>query len=130
MSANAWNWLDDGTYYMLTRNRISQFSFKGIDNCSSKVIINDINIDEKVYRHPKLLEIGDRVQRVTINLAVLSFMGTVSVHISYYLNGFNNERMVLADSWNGSISYTKLSEGECSFELVVYNPEKSSENKK
>ena len=79
--------MDDGTYYMLTRNRISQFSFKGIDNCSSKVIINDINIDEKVYRHPKLLEIGDRVQRVTINLAVLSFMGTVSVHISYYLNG-------------------------------------------
>lgn len=121
LNANTWNWFDGEVLYMATRNGISSFGFKGVSASYPKAIINKISVDDVVYEHPEKLDIDSGAVRITVDFAVLSFTDTAPLRISYRLNGFDSEDIVIEDGKNGSISYTNLPGGEYTFELNVYS---------
>lgn len=124
LNANTWNWLDeDGTLYICTRNGISTFGFKGIENGNPKAIINSVNVDDTVYEHPYGIILESGAMRMTIDFAVLSYTDTTPVKVSYRLDGFDSEEIVLEDGKSGSVSYTNLPGGDYTFYLHIYNSE-------
>lgn len=124
LNANTWNWLtDNGTLYMSTRSGISQFYFKGVDNTFPKAIINQVNVDDKIYEHPDSLNVSNNTNRITINFAVLSYTDTTNMKIAYHLDGFDDKETIVDTHKNGTISYTNLSGGDYTFQLRIYDPD-------
>lgn len=127
INANTWNYLsDDGQLYMATRNGISIFGFKGVDNGLPKVAVHSVTVDDKVYEHPEQLELDSNAQRITIDFSALSFTDTTELRIAYRLKGFDEETFI-ASAKSGSVSYTNLPGGNYEFEVQIYSPENSDE---
>lgn len=124
LNANTWNYLEDGsTLYMVTRNGISIFEFKNIENSEPKAIINNINVDGDIYDHPDSLTLSNDVSRITINFAELSYSGTSTLHMEYQLEGFDKKPILHEDGQSGSVSYTNLPGGDYTFTLKIYDPQ-------
>ncbi|MDE5858930.1 MAG: HD domain-containing protein [Oscillospiraceae bacterium] len=124
LNANTWNWIDEhGTLHICTRNGISTFGFKGVENSHPKAIINGVNVDDTVYEHPGELVVESSARRITIDFAVLSYTDTTPVKAAYSLDGFDSEEIPLEDGKSGTVSYTNLPGGEYTFYLHIYNSE-------
>ncbi len=123
LNANTWNYIDtDNTLYMVTRNGISIFTFKPVDNSEPKAIINSITVDDIIYEHPKNLDINSDVNRITINFAELSYSGTSTLEMEYQLKGFDETPILHGEIQSGSVSYTNLPGGDYTFTLRIYDP--------
>ncbi len=124
LNANTWNYLDDnGTLYIATRQGISTFDFRGVDNVLPRGIINSITVDGEIYEHPQTISIPDNAGRITIDFAALSYTGTTRTNIAYYLEGFDSKETVLADTLSLNVSYTNLSGGDYTFRVRIFDPE-------
>lgn len=127
LNANTWNYTDaNGNIYITTRNGISIFGFKGVENTAPIGIINKITVDGIDYEHPESLTVKSNTNRITIDFAALSFTDTTNLRICYYLDGFDKNETIISDSKSGIISYTNLPGGDYTFNLKVYdyeNPE-------
>lgn len=127
LNANTWNYTDEkGNVYITTRNGISVFGFKGVENASPRGTINKVTVDGIDYEHPENLTLDSNANRLTIDFAALSFTDTTNLRIGYYLDGFDEYETILSDAKNGLISYTNLPGGAYTFNLRVYdydNPE-------
>ncbi len=122
LNANTWHWLDDdGTLYLATRNGISEFRFKGVENILPVVMIDSVTADGKVSEQPAQLKLDSTVQRITIDFSALSFTDTTELRLAYQLKGFDEVNIL--DSKSSSISYTNLPGGNYVFEAWAYNPE-------
>ncbi len=123
LNANTWNYLDDnGTLYMVTRNGVSIFEFKDIQNSEPMAVINNIYADGVEYEHPETLTLKSDTNRITINFAELSYSGTSTLHMEYQLKGFDSSPILHTDGHSGSISYTNLPGGDYTFTLKIYDP--------
>lgn len=124
LNANTWNYIDDdGTLYIATRQGISTFGFKGVDNILPRGIINSVTVDGEIYEHPQTLNIPENAGRVTIDFATLSFTGTTRMNIAYYLEGYESKETTLTDSSSLSVSYTNLSGGNYIFRVRIFDPD-------
>ncbi|MBE6901076.1 MAG: HD domain-containing protein [Ruminococcaceae bacterium] len=123
LNANTWNWIDDdGTLYLVTRNGISEFGFKGVEHSLPKIIVNSVTVDGMTYEHPTELKIDSHAQRITIDFSALSFTDTSELRLAYRLSGFDDTTVLDADKC-GRVSYTNLPGGDYTFEVWVYDPE-------
>lgn len=122
LNANTWNCLDEtGTLYMATRAGVSEFRFKGVEHCLPKGIINDVNVDGIAYEHPESLKLTSGTQRITIDFAVLAYEDSDNYILTYYLEGFDKNKMRADNNKNGAISYTNLPGGSYVFCLDITN---------
>ena len=123
LNANTWHYIDkDGSIYLATRNGISHFGFKAMENNLPKIIINSIQTDEKEYQHPSSIQISADNMRVTVDFSILSFTDTSVVNVSYKLDGFEKEETILKKQKSGEISYTNLPGGSYTFVLKISDP--------
>ncbi|MGN0686701.1 MAG: two-component regulator propeller domain-containing protein [Oscillospiraceae bacterium] len=68
LNANTWNCLDDdGKLYMATRNGISVFGFRGVDNSLPNITVNSVKVDGVMLEHPLELQLNSNAQRITID---------------------------------------------------------------
>lgn len=129
LNANTWNYLDEtGTLYMATRAGVSEFRFKGVEHCLPKGIINDVNVDGITYEHPGEIRLAASVQRITIDFAVLSYADSDNYVLTYYLDGFDKNKMNADNNKNGAISYTNLPGGDYVFYLDIVNKDNENES--
>ncbi len=122
LNANTWHYLDQDTLYMVTRNGVSIFEFKDIENSQPKAIINNIYVDGVEYEHPHNLSLNSDTNRITINFAELSYSGTSTLQMEYQLKGFDDTPILHTDGPSGSVSYTNLPGGDYVFTLKIYDP--------
>ncbi|MGN1180124.1 MAG: HD domain-containing phosphohydrolase [Suilimivivens sp.] len=123
LNANTWNYLDEeGTLYLVTRSGISLFRFAPAHNPLPRGIINEIQVDQKIYQNPKELTVNEDATRITIDFSTLSYTGTTVSKMSYQLLGFDQRETVIADEKNSSISYTNLPGGNYTFCLKIFDP--------
>ncbi|MEG1492394.1 MAG: two-component regulator propeller domain-containing protein [Oscillospiraceae bacterium] len=127
ISANSWSLFEDGTLYLCTMDGVSVIDSKNLprNNIPPKTIIKDITImrdgiDTTVYKNPKEISIPKDARRVTIHFACLSF-GTSPCTIEYYLQGFDEQPIILPSNNSGSVSYTNLGSGKYAFHLSAKN---------
>lgn len=124
LNANTWNHLaDDGRLYLSTRSGISIFGFREVENTLPSGIINDIQVDGKVFEHPEVIHLSSDTRRITLDFAMLSYADTSQSRIAYWLEGLDVEETVVDGQKNGSISYTNLPGGEYTFHMRVFNPD-------
>ena len=125
IDANTWNWQDaDGSLYLSTRSGISVFGFETVSGTLPKGLISGVHADGAFYSRPESVEIGNTVNRVTVDFAVLSFAETSDVGFIYMLEGFDEEETAVIGEKSGSISYTNLPGGEYTFRLRIFLPER------
>lgn len=129
LNANTWNYIDEnGMLYIATRQGISTFSFHGVDNELPKCIINYVIIDDNVIEHPTELTLDSGANRVTIDLAALTYSDTSQLNIAYYLEGFDSKETILKDVKNLNVSYTNLPGGSYTFKARIFDPDDASES--
>ncbi len=129
LNANTWNHLsEDGTLYMATRQGISTFMFRGVDNCLPMGIFNSVTVDGEVYEHPSAITLPSGARRMNIDFAALSYTDTTSLSIAYKLVGFDSEETILSDSKNLNVSYTNLPGGEYKFNVRIFDPENAADS--
>lgn len=118
--ANTWNWLSpDGKLYLATGNGVSIFGFTLPQNPLPKGIINGVTVDGKEYHEPHTVELEHDAGRVTIDFAALSYTNTTPIEISYMLEGFDSEPIVMVGKKSGSVSYTNLRGGNYTFRMKI-----------
>lgn len=123
LNANTWNDTDsDGSLLMATRNGISQFYFRGVDNRIPIGIIQTVQADGQLFDHPEEISLEDYTQRLTISFSALAYRDTSEFEIAYQLEGFDEEEIILKDQKTGSVSYTNLPGGSYNFRLRIYDP--------
>ena len=123
INANTWNHLDEnGTLYLSTRNGVSIFNFRDVSGSLPKGIIGSVNVDGEAIANPTELTLSASTSRVTFDTAALSFTDITPIGMSYWLEGFDEDKTVLIGEKKGSISYTNLDGGEYTFYLSIFNP--------
>lgn len=131
LNANTWNYLsDDGKLYISTRKGISVFGFDETQTVLPRMAINSVNIDGKIIEQPKEIKLAGNAQRITIDLAALSYMDSSDLTIAYKLEGFDDAETILDGTKSDIISYTNLPGGDYRFVVKVYSsehPENSQE---
>lgn len=120
LNANTWHWLDDnGNLLIATRNGISVFGFKGVENVPPKAVINSVSVDDTVYERPSVIEVESGATRITIDFAALSYSDTSRLKIFYRLTDFDSDFIPIENEKSGTVSYTNLPGGSYTFELKI-----------
>lgn len=131
INANAWNELIDEKLYICC--------FKGVtcidvnhtqrDKKEPNITINNIEVDNNSYEHlEKQLVLSADTTRLTIDLALLSFVPEPSYSIEYKLSGQDGSTVTLSvdELRNNNITYTNLRGGEYEFFARVINSDGST----
>lgn len=122
LNANTWNYTDDGTIYIATRQGVNTFGFHEVTNTMPKGIINSITVDETIYEHPVSIEIPSGTQRITIDFAALTYTGTTRLQLAYCLDGFDRTETLLKNENSLNVSYTNLPGGKYTFYINMTDP--------
>ena len=121
LSANTWNWLEEGDLYMPTRSGVSVFHFRGPEVKLPRAILNSITVDGTHYEHPETLILPPDAQRVTIDISSLLFSDTTEFQLAYQLEGFDTAESFTMEK-HVSVSYTNLPGGSYTLKLRVIDP--------
>ena len=124
ITANSWNCFDkNGDLYLCCSNGTWQINLYKmfINDKKPKIAINKAEIDGTVYLCPKELTIPKDAQRLTLELAVLSFTNPQFNKVEYYLEGFDKNKTSVSARKLGSISYTNMSGGNYAFIFTGVN---------
>ena len=122
LSANTWNWIDsDGAIYMPTRSGVSKFYFYGPSVITPRAILNSITVDDRVYEHPKTMELPRDARRVTVDISELLFSDTSEFILGYLLEGFDTEEAFTTDK-HVTVSYTNLKGGSYTLKIRIIDP--------
>ena len=123
LTANSWNYLDEkGNLYLSSDSGVYRMNIHnyGESRKSYRMMISSINLDNKMYE----LERGEdfyvsrNVSRVEIFPEVLNYT-SADPDVQYYLEGFDTEPTVVAQSDLSSVVYTNLPAGSYRFHLSV-----------
>ncbi|MDY9921256.1 MAG: two-component regulator propeller domain-containing protein [Synergistota bacterium] len=124
VTANSWSYTDhDGKLYLCCANGAYEIDLINvlINNESPKIAIRKAEVDGMVYENPKKLTLSSDVKRLTLHLAVLSYVNPEYNRAEFSLKGFDNEKTVSMIKDLTPITYTNLSGGEYTFEFNAAN---------
>jgi energy-coupling factor transport system substrate-specific component len=121
LSANTWNWLEEGGLFMPTRSGVSVFHFQGPQIQLPRAILNSVTVDGEHFEHPQGLTLPPDAKRVTIDIATLLFSDTTEFQLAYQLEGFDTVESYTMDK-HVSVSYTNLPGGTYTLKLRVIDP--------
>ncbi len=124
VTANSWSWMDpDGLLYLCCANGVYEIDLINvlINKEKPKIAIRKAEVDGRVYENPTKLTLSSDVKRLTLYLAVLSYVNPEYNKVEFSLNGFDNEKTVSMIKDLTPITYTNLSGGEYTFEFNAAN---------
>ncbi len=124
VTANSWSDMDRHVnLYICGSNGVYSINVNNVymNNVSPKIAINRVQVDDKTYINPQSITISKDTQRLTIDVAVLSFANPDYNRIKYSLNGFDQQDISGSAKSMGSISYTNLSGGNYTFVFDAFN---------
>ena len=124
ITANSWSYFDnEGNLYLCCSNGTWHINLYKIfiNKARPKIAINKAEIDGTVYLCPKDLKISKDAQRLTLELAVLSFTNPQFNKVEYLLEGFDKNRTSASAKNLGSISYTNIRGGSYTFRFTGIN---------
>lgn len=124
VTANSWSLLDkDCVLHICCSHGLYSIDLKNIhkNDVAPKLIINEAEIDGSVYINPTKLILPSSAQRLTLDVAVLSFTNPTYNSMKYKLEGFDAHNITALGKNQNKISYTNLSGGNYSFVLSAYN---------
>lgn len=118
ITANSWNCRDKhGTLYLCCANGTYGIDLNNvfINKAKPKIAINRAEVDGKVYENPTKLVLPSNAKRLTLDIAVLSFVNPGYNSASYELEGFDKEFTTGNAKSLRKISYTNLKGGVYNF---------------
>jgi len=117
-TANSWSGItDSGNFFISTNKGVFQINVNNIKKNSTlpKIAISGINVDGVTRRPSNEILIKNNIERISFDLAVLSFNNPNENIFEYQLIGFEKEPHLAISSEIGNISYTNLDGGEYEF---------------
>ncbi len=124
VTANSWSYMDkSGLLYLCCANGVYEINVVNvlINKHNPKIAIRKAEIDGIVYENPTKLALSSNVKRITLDLAVLSYVNPGYNKVEYSLSGFDNEKIVKIIKDLDPITYTNLSGGDYTFEFNATN---------
>jgi energy-coupling factor transport system substrate-specific component len=118
ITANSWNYMDkNGSLYLCCSDGIYSIDVSNVsmNGKNPKIGVKTAEIDGTVYENPKNLVLSSDVKRMTLELAVLSFVNPENNKIEYRLEGFDNEDISGFVKDIGRVTYTNLKGGRYKF---------------
>ncbi len=123
LNANTWHDMEeDGSLILATRSGLSVFDFSDVESTLPKGVINEIQVDDIVYRQQEEITLPKDTARITFDFSMLSYCEAGNYKMSCYLEGGDEEEYVYGSEKNGRISYTNLAGGDYVFHLKVFEP--------
>lgn len=123
LTPNSWNYMDEeGNLYLSGETGVVCMNLNQYDISvrSYRMLLKEIVIDGESYPLEKgeTTYIPQGARRIEINLEVVNY-SINDPNISVYLEGFDQEPKIMAQSEMASIVYTNLASGEYTFHLAV-----------
>lgn len=127
LNANTWHDMEDGSLILATRNGMSIFDFSDVTSTLPKGVINEIRVDDVVYRQQEEIILPKDAARITFDFSMLSYREAGNYKMSCYLEGGDEKEYVYSNEKNGRISYTNLAGGDYVFHLKIFEAEQAGE---
>jgi energy-coupling factor transport system substrate-specific component len=123
LTANAWDYMDeDGNLYLSCTTGVYMVNTKKYSLYSKEylMMVEYLQADSVTYSidTESSLKIEDDVKRIVIKPVIFNFTLN-DPYVRYYLEGFDEQPIVVRQSTLGEISYTNLSHGEYTFHLEI-----------
>lgn len=117
---------DSGTLYICCNTGMYAFNTDEIpyNKTSPKLSVVSIDVDGITYELDNIengLEVGSDASRVTIDFAVFSFSNRSNIKVEYYLEGFDDQHIVVTGNDTMKAVYTNLEGGNYKFVIKAYN---------
>ena len=123
ITSNSWHWMENGLLYIATGDGIYRIDTTDIhkNTIPPRVIINSVQADDDTFINPSgSIELDSDVKILTIDTAALSFTSE-ECSVTYYLEGFDEEPMTVAQSDLVAQRYTNLPGGDYTLHLSACN---------
>jgi energy-coupling factor transport system substrate-specific component len=123
LTANAWNYIDEtGNLYLSCNTGVYMINMGNYNQYerSYRMLVEYLKADDEEYAMNKgeTIEITADVKRIVMKPIVLNY-SINDPYVSYYLEGFDNEPIVVKQSSLGEVVYTNLPSGEYTFHLSI-----------
>ena len=117
---------DNGILYICCNTGICSLDTRNIvyNQIAPKIRVTAVDVDEHRYEFDDLangLKVSSNTQRITIDFAVFSFINRGDMRIEYYLEGFDEEPIVISGRDTMEAVYTNLDGGIYTFHINAYN---------
>lgn len=127
LTANSWHLFENGILYLCSVNGIFLLDYEHLtpNDIPPKIAVDEISIQQEggkttVYQNPSSITLPSDTRRVTIRFAYLSFAGAPGT-VSYYLENFDEQPIVIPADQTEAVSYTNLPGGHYVFHLNAGN---------
>lgn len=124
VTANSWNLYDgSGKLYLCGTNGLYSINLDHVQKNKHrpKLAVNRVTADGKVFENTTKIEIPSTTKRLTVDLAVLSYMNPDYNRGQYRLKGFDKEDNYGGPKELSNISYTNLKGGTYTLEFTAEN---------
>ncbi|MEG1913382.1 MAG: HD domain-containing protein, partial [Cloacibacillus sp.] len=124
VTANSWNQYDgSGKLYLCGTNGLYSINLDNVQKNKHrpKLAVNRVTADGKVFENTTKIEIPSTTKRLTVDLAVLSYMNPDYNRGQYRLKGFDKEENYGGPKELSNISYTNLKGGTYTLEFTAEN---------
>lgn len=127
VTANSWSLFENGILYLCTVNGVFLLDYEHItpDDILPKIAIDEVTVQQDsgkttVYHNPSSLTLPSDTRRITFRFACLSFANAPGV-VSYYLENFDGQPIVIPADQTEAVSYTNLRGGNYVFHVNAGN---------
>jgi energy-coupling factor transport system substrate-specific component len=123
LTANAWDYVDEsGNLYLSCNNGVYMVNMENYnqDERSYRMQVEYLKADDEEYdiSRGEKTEITKDVKRIVIKPIVFNY-SINDPYVSYYLEGFDEQPIVVKQSSLGKVVYTNLPSGEYTFHLSI-----------
>jgi energy-coupling factor transport system substrate-specific component len=123
LTANAWNYVDEeGNLYLSCNTCVYMINMENYDKYerSYRILLESLKADDEEYSMTRgeKTEITKDVKRIVMKPIVFNY-SINDPYVSYYLEGFDEQPIVVKQSSLGEIVYTNLPSGEYTFHLSI-----------
>lgn len=123
VTANSWSYLsEEGVLYLSLNPGVNVIHLESIipNSNAPKVAINRIWVDNKEIQG-KTVKVPSDTTRITVDFAVPSFVEQDRIKITYQMEGFDEEPIMVSWKDSFSVSYTNLPGGDYVFRISAEN---------
>jgi energy-coupling factor transport system substrate-specific component len=123
LTANAWDYVDEaGNLYLSCTTGVYMVNMENYDQYehSYRMMVEYLKADDETYavNSGETTEITKDVKRIVIKPIIFNY--TINdPYVSYYLEGFDDQPIVVKQSSLGEVIYTNLPSGEYTFRLSI-----------
>ena len=123
VTANSWNYMgDDGQVYLCTGNGVYSIDLQNMyhNEAVPRIAVARIAADDEIFYPNADIVLSPDTRRITFYLELLSY-GFTDGTLEYYLEGFDEEPILVNSGTENRVTYTNLSGGSYVFHLRGYN---------